>query len=316
MVGAWWAFGTKVALAQDTMRGDLPIRGAPEAGGVSFQDPATGLARELQWLDNFLLVIITGIVLIVTGLLAWTIVRHNARANPRPATFTHNTPVEITWTAVPAVILVFIGAFSLPVLFNQQEIPEGDVVIKVTGWQWHWQYEYPGTDIDYMSYMLERDELEEFGYSQDEYRLATNTAMVVPTGQDIVVQVTAADVIHSFTVPAFGIKQDGIPGRLAEAWFRVDEGLEGVYFGQCSELCGSRHAFMPVTVFAVTQEEYEAWLAGDLTEFASIGTSAPVTQTAGAGTGPQAVFGPPRPDEIAAVAARPQDGSQRLAAAR
>ena len=116
--------------------------------------------------------------------------------------------------------------------------------------------------------MLQRDELEEFGYSQDEYRLATDTAMVVPTGQTIVVQVTAADVIHSWTIPAFGVKQDGIPGRLAELWFEVDEGMEGIYFGQCSELCGLDHAFMPITVMAVTQEEYDAWLDRAIDEYA------------------------------------------------
>jgi cytochrome c oxidase subunit 2 len=216
-------------------------------------------------------VICTAIVLFVTALLIWTMLRHNARANPEPATFTHNTKIEVTWTVVPLLILIFIGAFSLPVLFRQQTIPEADVVVKATGYQWYWGYEYPEEGIEFLSVMLAEDQLAEYGYTRDEYLLATDAAMVVPTGQTVVVQVTAADVIHSWTVPAFGVKQDGVPGRLAELWFEVEEGAEGVYFGQCSELCGTAHAYMPITVFAVTPEEYEAWLAGEAQEFASAG---------------------------------------------
>jgi cytochrome c oxidase subunit 2 len=231
----------------------------------------TEVARDIRALDAFLLVIMAAIVLFVTALLIWSIVRHNEKANPTPATFTHNTKIEITWTVVPLVILVVIGAFSLPVLFKQQTIPEADVVVKATGYQWYWGYEYPEHGIAYDSFMLAEDELADYGYGPDENLLATDTAVVVPTGATVVVQVTAADVIHSWTVPAFGVKQDGVPGRLAELWFEVEEGQEGVYFGQCSELCGVAHAFMPITVFAVTQEEYDAWIAGDAQEFASAG---------------------------------------------
>jgi cytochrome c oxidase subunit 2 len=258
---------TSTATAQIAPEG-LEIIGAPVDREMGFQPAATHLARDLQWLDGFLLVIITIISLFVLALLAWCIVRFNKRANPEPATFTHNQPLEVTWTVVPIAILFFIGAFSLPVLFDQQEIPEADVTIKATGYQWFWGYEYPDHEFAFDSFMLQRDELEEFGYSQDEYLLATDTAMVVPTGQTIVVQVTAADVIHSWTVPAFGVKQDGVPGRLAELWFEVDEGMEGIYFGQCSELCGQAHAYMPITVMAVTQEEYDAWLDRAITEYA------------------------------------------------
>jgi len=262
-------FAGGAALAQAAPEG-LPIIGAPEPGGVSLQTPATGLSEQVVFLDNFLLWIIALITVFVLGLLVWVILRHNARANPTPAKFSHHTPIEITWTLVPLAILVFIGAFSLPVLFNQQEIPEGDVVIKATGSQWYWSYEYPGEDIEFSSFMLGREELEDYGYSQDEYLLATDTAVVVPTGQDIVVQVTASDVIHAWTIPAFGVKQDGVPGRLAELWFNVNPGMEGIYFGQCSELCGLNHAFMPITVMAVTPDEYEAWLASGGTDFASL----------------------------------------------
>ncbi len=160
-------------------------------------------------------------------------------------------------------------AFSLPVLFNQQEIPEGELTIKATGNQWFWSYEYPDEGLAFDSYMLTREELAANGYADDEYLLATDTAVVIPTGKDVVVQVTGADVIHAWTIPAFGVKQDGVPGRLAELWFNVAPGMEGVYFGQCSELCGKDHAYMPITVKAVTQAEYDAWLAGPAQAFAT-----------------------------------------------
>ncbi|MDU8910344.1 cytochrome c oxidase subunit II [Aestuariicoccus sp. MJ-SS9] len=251
----------------------LEIVGRPSDAGTGFQPAATELARELQWLDGMVLVIITAIVLFVTALLIYCIVRFNERANPKAASFTHNTPIEIAWTVVPIVILVFIGAFSLPVLFNQQEIPEGDVTIKVTGYQWYWGYEYVGEDLVYDSYMIGspftggdnsltpevREQLVEAGYSEEEFLLATDTSVVVPVGKTVVMQVTGGDVIHSWTIPAFGVKQDGVPGRLAELWFNADR--EGVYFGQCSELCGQAHAYMPITVKVVSEEAYEAWLA-------------------------------------------------------
>ncbi len=284
LAGLGATFLAAAAWAQTTgIRGELEIRGAPEPGGINFQPGVTDGALDIRALDNFLLVIITGIVLFVVALLVYTMVRHNAKANPEPATFSHNTPIEVTWTIVPLFILVLIGAFSLPVLFRQQTIPDADVVIKATGYQWHWGYEYPDHGIEYLSFMLEQEQLAEYGYGPDEYLLATDTAMVVPTGQTVVVQVTAADVIHSWTIPAFGVKQDGVPGRLAELHFEVNPGEEGVYFGQCSELCGVNHAYMPITVFAVTPEEYEAWLAGEAAEFASIGVTAPAyTQVASA----------------------------------
>ena len=276
LCGLWAGFGATfvagMAAAQTAnLRDGLDIIGAPTPGAMGFQPGVTELARDIRALDAFLLVIMAVIVLFVTALLIWSILRHNEKANPTPATFTHNTKIEITWTVVPLVILVVIGAFSLPVLFKQQTIPEADVVVKATGYQWYWGYEYPEHGIAYDSFMLAEDELADYGYGPDENLLATDTAVVVPTGATVVVQVTAADVIHSWTVPAFGVKQDGVPGRLAELWFEVEEGQEGVYFGQCSELCGVAHAFMPITVFAVTQEEYDAWIAGDAQEFASAG---------------------------------------------
>jgi cytochrome c oxidase subunit 2 len=245
------------ASAQDVNQ-ELEIVGAPILGLTSFQPAATELARDVQWLDYWLLVLITIITLFVTGLMIWIAIRFNHKSNPTPRTFTHNSPLEVAWTIIPIVILVFVGAFSLPILFKQQEIPEADITIKVTGYQWYWGYEYVDDGVAFDSFMLARDELEEFGYSQNEYRLATDTSVVVPIGATIVMQLTGADVIHSWTIPAFGVKQDAVPGRLSQLWFAAER--EGIYFGQCSELCGKDHAYMPITVKVVSQETYDAWL--------------------------------------------------------
>ncbi len=247
-----------LAAAGTALAQDLPFRGEPIPGGTSLQTPATSLKAEVVWLDNMLLWIIVPVSILVMGLLLWVIVFHNSRFNPVPARFTHNSPLEVAWTVVPILILVFIGSFSVPALFRQQIMPEPEVTIKVTGYQWHWGYEYVDHDVEFLSFMLEREELAEHGYEDRHYLLATDTAVVVPVGRDVVMQVTAADVIHSWTIPAFGVKQDGVPGRLAELWFNVDE--EGVFFGQCSELCGQAHAYMPITVHAVSEADYIAWL--------------------------------------------------------
>ncbi|MGY6696881.1 MAG: cytochrome c oxidase subunit II [Roseinatronobacter sp.] len=249
---------TAYAAAADDQLPQLPVLGAPRPDGIALQTPFTALAREVVFLDNLLLWIIVPITIFVTGLLIWVIVFYNRRANPEPARFTHNTPIEVAWTVVPALILLFIALFTFPALRHQQIMPEADVTIKVTGLQWYWDYEYVDHGVQFSQFMLEREELADFGYTDDLYLLATDTAMVVPVGRNIVLQVTAGDVIHSWTVPAFGVKQDGIPGRLAELWFNAEE--EGIYFGQCSELCGINHAYMPITVKVVSEADYIAWL--------------------------------------------------------
>jgi cytochrome c oxidase subunit 2 len=270
-------FAAAPAIAQE----GLQIIGVPTDKGLGFQPAATELARDLQWLDGMILWIITAISIFVVALLAIVVVRYNRRANPEPASFTHNTPIEVLWTVGPILILLFIGSFSLPVLFKQQEIPEGEVNIKVTGYQWYWGYEYTDHDFAFDSYMIGQpatvgnyvltDEVEaalvEAGYSRNEFLLATDTAVVVPVNKTVVMTVTAADVIHSWTIPAFGVKQDGVPGRLAQLWFKAEK--EGVYFGQCSELCGKDHAYMPITVKVVSEEAYENWLKGAKEEYAS-----------------------------------------------
>lgn len=271
-------FAATAAQAQE----NLEIIGAPVDGKMGFQPAATELARDLQWLDGMILVIITAITLFVTGLIAWVAIRYNAKRNPNSATFTHNTPVEVAWTVIPIVILVFIGAFSLPVLFKQQEIPEADITIKVTGYQWYWDYEYVDEGFEFSSYMIGAPatggtnqktpeviaQLEEAGFSEQEFLLATDTSVVIPVGKTVVMQVTGGDVIHSWTIPAFGVKQDAVPGRLAELWFEAEQ--EGVYFGQCSELCGLNHAYMPITVKVVSEEAYAEWLDEAREEYAGV----------------------------------------------
>ncbi|MEY4305679.1 MAG: hypothetical protein RIT52_1854, partial [Pseudomonadota bacterium] len=173
---------------------------------------------------------------------------------------THNTPLEVLWTLVPVLVLVFIGSFSLPQLFKQQDFTEvkADLTIKVTGNQWFWSYEYPDEGVSFDSFLLPKDQLAAAGYDESLYLLATDTAVVVPVGKTVLVQVTGADVIHSWKVPAFGVMQDAVPGRLAQTWFKAEK--EGIFFGQCSEICGKDHAFMPITVKVVSEAAYAKWL--------------------------------------------------------
>ena len=246
----------------------LEIIGRPIDGAYSFQPATTEVARDILWLDDMLLVIITLICIFVLGLLLWVVVRYNSRINRQASQFTHNTPVEIAWTVIPVIILVFIGVLSLPMLFKQQILPEADITIKATGSQWFWTYEYPDHGIEFDSFMLAKEELQDYGYSEDEYLLATDTAVVLPVDKTVVVHVTGSDVIHAWTIPSFGVKQDGVPGRLAGLWFKPE--VEGVYFGQCSELCGKDHSYMPITVKVVSQEAYEKWLEDAIEEYAAL----------------------------------------------
>ena len=269
----------------------LEIVGQPVDGAMGFQPAATEGARDLQWLDGMLNYIIFAIVIFVTALMIYVMIRYNSRSNPVPARFTHNSPLEVAWTVVPIVILVFIGAFSLPVLFKDQEIPVGEVTIKATGYQWYWGYEYVDEGVAFDSYMIGSPasgganmltpeveaELTAAGYGKEQFLLATDTAVVVPVGKVIVVQVTGADVIHSWKIPAFGVMQDAVPGRTAALWFKADR--EGIYFGQCSELCGQMHAYMPITVKVVSEAAYAEWLAGAKTgeyQLSHVAPSAPV----------------------------------------
>lgn len=254
------AMGLGVLLSSTAVAQSLEVIGAPTPEGMGFQPASTEVASGLQSLDHMILIIISVITVFVTALLLIVIFRFNRRANPTPARFTHNTPLEVMWTLVPVLVLVFIGSFSLPQLFKQQDFTEvkADLTIKVTGNQWFWSYEYPDEGVSFDSFLLPKDQLAAAGYDESLYLLATDTAVVVPVGKTVLVQVTGADVIHSWKVPAFGVMQDAVPGRLAQTWFKAEK--EGIFFGQCSEICGKDHAFMPITVKVVSEAAYAKWL--------------------------------------------------------
>jgi cytochrome c oxidase subunit 2 len=239
--------------------------GEPEPWGLNLQEAASPIMEQMIDFHNLLLVIITAITIFVTALLVWALIRYNRRANPEPAKFHHNTTLEVLWTVVPILILVIIAIPSFRLLYAQHSYPQPDLTIKATGYQWFWEYEYPDAGFSFGSFMVEDADLE-----PDQPRLlAVDADVVVPVNKNIQVLVTAADVMHNWTVPAFGSKIDAIPGRVNRTWFRATE--TGTFYGQCSELCGARHAFMPIAVRVVTQEEYEAWLEQATEEYARKG---------------------------------------------
>lgn len=250
-VAAATAFSALPALAQESL-------GKPTPGAIGFQEAATNQAAQIHSFDAFLHWISAAIVVFVTVLLLYCAWKFSAKKNPTPARFTHNAVLEVAWTAIPILILIVIGVWSLPILYNQMTVPKSDVVIKATGNQWYWSYNYPDEDIDFDSIMLTKDELEEYGYAQDEYLLATDTAVVVPVNSNVHMLITGSDVIHAWTIPAFGVKIDAMPGRLNEIWFNAN--TVGTFFGQCSELCGKDHAYMPIVVKVMEQDDYDAWL--------------------------------------------------------
>ena len=267
MTGAAWA---------QPLPADLPVIGAPVPGGMNYQPAVTEVAHNLHWLSNMVHGIMLVIVLFVTALLAAVVIKFNRKANPVPATFTHHTTIEIAWTLVPVLILIVIGSFSLPILFRQLEIPTPDMTIKATGNQWYWSYTYADNEMSFDSLMLAEDELAAQGYAPDLYLLATDTAVVVPVNATVRLQTTGSDVIHSWAIPAFGVKMDAVPGRLNETWFKAEK--EGIYFGQCSELCGKDHSFMPITVKVVSQEQYDTWLDWAINEYGGTRTPGGVAQ--------------------------------------
>jgi cytochrome c oxidase subunit 2 len=209
---------------------------------------------DIIWFHNLLLYIIIAIMLFVLALLLIVIVKFNARSNPVPSKTTHNTLLEVMWTIIPVAILVVIAIPSFRILFVQLNLPPAEVTVKATGKQWYWSYSYPDAKFEFDSLMLKENERK-----PDQPRLlAVDNEMVVPVNKVVRVQVIGADVIHAFAVPSFGIKIDAIPGRLNETWFKATR--EGVFYGQCSELCGKDHAFMPIAVRVVSEADFAAWL--------------------------------------------------------
>src|SRR5215472_14407072 len=230
--------------------------GQPAEWEYKLQQSGSPVMDHIEWFHNWLLFIITVITLFVLGLLITVMIKFNARANPTPSRTTHNTLIEVAWTLFPVMILVGIAIPSFRLLFQELDIPKVDVTIKASGNQWNWTYAYPDDKIEYTSIMLtdaDRAKLD----APPPRLLGADHALVVPVNKIIRVQTTGTDVIHSFAVPAFGIKIDAIPGRLNETWFTATK--TGIYYGQCSELCGRDHAFMPIMVKVVSDQEYDDW---------------------------------------------------------
>jgi cytochrome c oxidase subunit 2 len=243
--------------------GDVALAAQPQPWEVTLQPAATPVMENIVWFHNFLLVIITVITLFVLALLVTVVVKFNARANPVPSRTTHNTLIEVVWTLVPVLILVGIAVPSFRLLFLQLDVPKADVTIKATGKQWYWSYAYPDNGKFEFDSLMAQDKQPRL--------LAVDNEMVVPVNKVIRVQTTGADVIHSFAVPSFGIKIDAIPGRLNETWFKATK--VGMYYGQCSELCGKDHAFMPIAVRVVSDQEFASWVDSAKKKYAGGGTN-------------------------------------------
>ncbi len=232
--------------------------GMPVPRAIHLQEQQTDIGHYARWMhDSLLLPIITIISLFVLALLLWVVVRYRAGANPTPSKTSHNTAIEVAWTLIPVLILIGIAVPSIRLLAKQYDPPKADLTIKVTGHQWYWTYEYPDAgDLSFDSVLLSDEEAAKRG---DPRLLGVDNRLVVPAGKVVKVLVTADDVIHSWAVPSFWVKMDAVPGRINETWFKVDR--PGIYYGQCSELCGTKHGFMPITVEVLPPAEYLKWLA-------------------------------------------------------
>jgi cytochrome c oxidase subunit II len=257
-----WSVGIAVVFA--LLSQALPaFADQPVNGGIDFQPPATDVKADIISFHNMLLVIITAITILVLGLLIWVVLRYNRAANPTPKTFTHNMTVEVIWTAVPVAILALIAVYSFPLLAEEERVfggakvdPAEVVTIKAVGNSWFWQHEYQDYGgLQITSNMLPAEEARAAGKPA---LLATDAPILVPVNTYVRLLVTSNDVIHSWAMPSFGVKEDAIPGRINEGWFKVNK--EGVFYGQCSELCGINHAFMPIEIQVVSKEAFEKWV--------------------------------------------------------
>jgi cytochrome c oxidase subunit 2 len=256
-----------VLAASATIEPALAGIGEPSMWQMNMQTPVTEVARDINDLHDILIWVITAISLFVLSLLIYVMVKFNEKANPVPSKLTHNTLLEVAWILIPCLILVYIAIPSFKLLRLQIELPKPDITVKAIGHQWYWSYEY-GQDQNggfaFDSYMLTREDAVK---AKQPALLAVDNELVLPAGKTIVVQVLGADVIHNFAVSSFGIRMDAVPGRMNQTWFKTDK--EGVYYGQCSRLCGQNHAFMPIAVRIVSPEKYAAWLVEAKKKFAS-----------------------------------------------
>jgi cytochrome c oxidase subunit 2 len=268
------------AISSQVFAADLV--GQPTDRAIDFQPSVTHLRDHVVSFHNWILLpVLFGISTLVLALLLWCIVRYNAKANPTPARFTHNTTVEVLWTLGPVLILLLIAIPSFRLLFDYHDMPRPDLTVKATGYQWYWGYAYPDQKIDeYTSNILTEDKAKAAGAP---YMLATTAPLVVPVNKTVHVLVIGADVIHSFSVPAFGIKIDAVPGRTNDTWFHAEK--IGTYYGQCSQLCGTDHSYMPIEVRVVSQADFDAWVASKTAPApAASNAAAPANSTAPAPT--------------------------------
>lgn len=244
--------------------------GQPKPWQIDFQPAASVNMEKIANFHDALVIIITVITIFVLGLLAYVCIRFREKANPTPSTVTHNTLLEIVWTAIPVVILIAICIPSIKIMYFNDRTEEAEMTLKVIGYQWYWGYEYPDSNIAFESYMIKDQDIK-----PGQVRLLeVDNRVVLPVDTNIRIQTTAADVIHAWAIPAFGVKMDAVPGRLNETWVRIEK--EGVYRGQCSELCGAYHAFMPIVVEAVSKEKFAEWVKAK-TPAANDNAQAPAT---------------------------------------
>jgi cytochrome c oxidase subunit 2 len=285
MAGAGAAMWGLQAFAEERL-------GQPTPGGIALQPAASPLKHHAHFFhDMILLPLIVAISVFVLALLIWVAIRYNRKSNPVPAKWSHNTVIEVIWTLVPVLILMVIAIFSFRLLFDYHNMPKPDLTVKVVGYQWNWGYEYPDQKIpEFISNMMPEDDVKAAGLPHDLYRLKATEALVVPVNKVVRVQVTAADVIHAFALPAFGLKTDAVPGRLNETWFKAEK--VGTYYGQCSELCGVDHAFMPIEIKVVTQEEFDAWVASKAPAAPAAAPAAPAAAPAAEGAAAPAAATP------------------------
>ena len=227
----------------------------PKDWQLGFQEAASETMRDIvNFHDKLLLPIIVAISVFVLFLMAYACIRFRASRNPNPSKRTHNVAVEVLWTLIPCLILIVIAVPSFKILYKQDTIPKADLTIKAIGYQWYWGYEYPDENIIFDSYMVEEKDLR----ANQPRLLTVDNEVIVPVGKVIKVLITANDVLHAWALPSFGVKRDAVPGRINETWFKAEK--VGTYYGQCSELCGIKHAFMPIAVKVVSDEDYQEWL--------------------------------------------------------
>lgn len=245
---------------------------------LGLREAASPQMERITWFhDHLLMYVIVAIVVFVTGLMIWVAIRYNQKANPEPSKTTHHVMLEIAWTVLPIIILIVIAVPSFKMLYYLDRVEEPEMTLKVTGYQWYWGYEYQDYEgVNFLSYLIDEEDIDE---SKGQKRLlSTDNVVVLPIDTNIQILITSADVIHAFTVPAFGFKKDAVPGRLNETWVRIDK--PGTYYGQCSQICGIKHAYMPIEVRAVSKEEFKAWVEKAKEEYANDNTALSPMQVA------------------------------------